>query len=70
MGTGKPISYWAGTEITMTDKCLQTATDTFEFAAASDCITEKTNYYICEKPLEPNCGKYGQCRYTYSTKSK
>ncbi|XP_065368710.1 uncharacterized protein LOC135961141 [Calliphora vicina] len=67
LGTGKPITYWSSDpELTNADQCLKTVTNTFEYAEGT--CTE-SNYYICEKPLEPYCGKYGQCRYTYSSNS-
>lgn len=67
LGTGKPITYWSSDKVLPgSDKCIQTVTNTFEYA--EETCTD-SNYYICEKPLEPYCGKYGQCRFTYSSNS-
>ncbi|XP_037824942.1 uncharacterized protein LOC119613076 [Lucilia sericata] len=60
LGTGKPLK--AAPTGTAGD-CVAT-TATFE-NDGQDCTT--SHYYICEKPIEPPCGKYGQCRYSFSS---
>ncbi|KAI8119983.1 hypothetical protein FF38_00758 [Lucilia cuprina] len=66
LGTGKRIGFWPATPLSTADKCVFIDSG-FTYNDASACTDDK--YYICDKPIEPACGKYGQCRYSFSSYS-
>ena len=63
LGTGKRITYKTPASTAEAGSCLSTTANDFDYADTVTCVTESR--YICEKPLMPSCGKYGQCRYRY-----
>ncbi|XP_075169319.1 C-type lectin mosGCTL-7-like [Haematobia irritans] len=55
-------SNWAnGMPQNVASRCIKT-TNGFKWTEA-DCTTQ--NYYICSRPLIPNCGPRGSCRFSY-----
>ena len=63
LGTGKRITYSKPDQPEGDAPCLSTTATDFEYTYKVTC--DKETLYICEKPLMPSCGKYGQCRYRY-----
>ncbi|XP_075169081.1 C-type lectin 37Db [Haematobia irritans] len=66
MDSGKSIVYekWSAEAREGQNKCIQTDAD-FKWGV-KDCTTDDDKaYFICSKPLLPNCGPGGACRFTY-----
>ncbi|TMW49773.1 hypothetical protein DOY81_005130, partial [Sarcophaga bullata] len=61
--TGSKIKFVPSNVTPAASQCLSTAASTFVYQNSDACAVAK--YFICEKPLVPLCGKYGQCRYRY-----